>query len=383
MSGDASSLGGWRPWLLVLCCWLPASVHAEGPPYDGGNPAVLAAPEPTTGALPTESLDALEQRILGKGCEPKLLGDARRRFIEAQLLCDAHLSFILIQAALDGHPLPDTPRRLKALLADALGRARSPFLRGESTRVEGHTLPTSVLYRGYVLLMLAGMERAGLGDAESTALFDALAAQLVDALAHQPLLPSFGQSIWPCDSAPAAAGLLLHGRLRGNTRSRDAGEQLVARLVELAGLPTGFPAKVDAKGRPLEPTPRATTLAWTGAFLAMASHPAAGTFTRTLVKDYCGRPAGDLLPFAACREWPRGVKGREDSASGPLVHGGYSLGASALAIAATRLSGEHGQWHAHLLNAAREMGIRTTLEQPRKQPLEASLYWWGTTVRPW
>jgi hypothetical protein len=231
--------------------------------------------------------------------------------------------------------------------------------------------------------MLAGMERAGLADAESTALFDGLAAQLVEALSRQLLLPSFGRSIWPCDSAPAAAGLLLHGRLRGNADSQAAGERLIARLVELADLPTGFPAKVDAKGRLVEPTQRATTLAWTGAFLAMASHPAARRFTATLVDGYCDHPAGGALPLAACREWPRGVKGREDSASGPLVFGGYSLGASALAIAATRLSGEHGQWHLHLLNAAREMGIRTTLEQPRKHPLEASLYWWGTTVRPW
>ncbi|MFP2904335.1 hypothetical protein ACLESD_04535 [Pyxidicoccus sp. 3LFB2] len=385
MARALSSVGGLRALvpLLVLCCGLSASARAEGPPPDGGSPTALPAPEPTTGALPLESLEALEQRILGKGCEPRLLGDAGRSFIEAQLLCDAHLSFILVQATLDGHPVPESRRRLKALLTDVLGRARSPFLRGGTTRVAGHTLPTSVLYRGYVLLMLAGMERAGLADAEATTLFDALAAQLVNALSSQLLLPSFGTSIWPCDSAPAAAGLLLHARLRGNTRSRDAGERLVARLLELAALPTGFPAKVDARGRPIEPTPRATTLAWTGAFLAMASHPAARTFTRTLVDGYCGHPAGDLLPFAACREWPRGVKGKEDSASGPLVHGGYSLGASALAIAATRLSGEHDAWHAHLLNAAREMGIHTTLEHPRKQPLEASLYWWGTTVRPW
>ncbi|WP_223758575.1 hypothetical protein [Myxococcus sp. RHSTA-1-4] len=334
--------------------------------------------------MSVESLEALERRILGKGCRPRLLGDKGRGFIEAQLLCDAHLSFILVQAALDGRPLPETPRRLKSLLADALGRAQAPFKPHGGRAAAGHPLPLSVLYRGYVLLMLAGMERAGMADEASTALFDALAAQLVEALSRQLVLPSFGKSaIWPCDSAPAAAGLLLHGRLRGNAESRAAGERLVARLVELAALPTGFPAKVDAKGRPVEPTPRATTLAWTGAFLAMASHPAARTFTDTLVDDYCDRPAGDLLPFAACREWPRGMKGREDSASGPLVHGGYSIGASALAIAATRLSDKHSQWHAHLLNAAREMGIGSTLENPGHYPLEAALYWWGTTARPW
>ncbi|QSQ28324.1 hypothetical protein JY651_30860 [Pyxidicoccus parkwayensis] len=312
-----------------------------------------------------------------------MLGDSRRRFAEAQLLCDAHLSFILVQATLDRHPAPDSQRRLKALLADALSRARSPFNSTGGKPVAGQPLPNSILYRGYVLLMLAGMERAGLADAESTALFDALAAQLVEALSQQLLLPSFGRSIWPCDSAPAAAGLLLHGRLRDNVESRASGERLVARLVELASLPTGFPTRVDAKGRPIESTQRATTLAWTGAFLAMASHPEARRFTATLVDGYCDHPAGSALPLAACREWPRGVKGREDAASGPLVFGGYSVGASALAIAATRLSSEHRQWHTHLLNAAREMGIRTTLERPRKQPLEAALYWWGTTVRPW
>ncbi|MCY1032727.1 hypothetical protein OV207_14755 [Corallococcus sp. BB11-1] len=385
MSEASSSFRGPRALLplLVLSFCLPVAARAEGTPTDGGTPAPLASPEPTTAALSRDALAALEQRILGPGCEPKLLGDAARSFIEAQLLCDAHLSFILIQATLDGQPVPDTQRRLKALLADALGRARRPFNAQKGTRVAGHTLPHSVLYRGYVLLMVAGMERAGLADAESTALFDALAAQLVEALSRQLLLPSFGRTIWPCDSAPAAAGLLLHGRLRGNADSRAAGERLVARLLELADLPTGFPAKVDAKGRLVEPTQRGTTLAWTGAFLGMAAHPAARRFTATLVDGYCGHPAGSALPLAACREWPRGVKGPEDSASGPLVFGGYSLGASALAIAATRLSGEHGQWHLHLLNAAREMGIRDIVDHPGKRPLEASLHGWGTTVRPW
>ncbi|MFP2932984.1 hypothetical protein ACLESO_49115, partial [Pyxidicoccus sp. 3LG] len=189
-----------RALFLVLACCLPVTAPAQ----DAGLLEAILPPAPAV-SVPADSLEALEQRILGKGCEPKLLGDASRRFVEAQLLCDAHLSFILVQAALDGHPLPETPRRLKALLADVLGRARGPFLRDGSTRVAGHALPNSVLYRGYVLLMLAGMERAGLADAESSALFDALAAQLVEALERQPLLPSFGKSIWPCDSAPAAA----------------------------------------------------------------------------------------------------------------------------------------------------------------------------------
>ncbi|AGC42961.1 hypothetical protein MYSTI_01629 [Myxococcus stipitatus DSM 14675] len=347
-----------------------------------GAPA-LAGEEPSSLAPTPRALEELERQILGGGCAPRLLGDSRRRFVESQLLCDAHLSFILVQLALDGAPLPESPRRLKALLADALTRGRGPFLKGPTTRVRGHTLPDSVLYKGYVLLMLAGMERAGMADAESTALFDALATSLESALSRQLLLPSFTRSIWPCDSAPAAAGLLLHGRLRGNALSQAMGERLTAKLAELAALPTGFPTRVNAKGHPVEATPRATTLAWTGAFLSLGAHPTAATFTTTLVKGYCDRPGGDLLPFAACREWPRGVDGPEDSASGPLMQGGYSVGASTLALAATHLSNDYQSWHRDLVNSAREMGIRPLLEKPHRHPLEAALYWWGTTARPW
>ncbi|NTX63924.1 hypothetical protein HUA74_25005 [Myxococcus sp. CA051A] len=364
--------------LLVLLMWSTGTLNSAAAP-----PATTTPSSPDLDVPSVQALEVLEQRILGLGCKPKLLGDANRRFSEAQLLCAAHLSFILVQLSLDGAHLPETPRRVKALLDDALTKGRGPFLSDGSARVEEHLLPHSVLYRGYVLLMLAGMERAGLADPASTALFDTLAEKLVEALSRQLLLPSFGKSIWPCDSAPAAAGLLLHGRLRGNAASLAMGERLTARLVELAALPSGFPTRVNAKGKLVESTPRGTALAWTGAFLAMGSHPAASTFTTTLVKGYCDRPGGDLLPFAACREWPRGVKGREDAASGPLLHGGYSVGASALAIAATRLSPEHRAWHQDLLNTAREMGIRPMLEKPHKHPLETALYWWGANARPW
>jgi len=357
----------------VLLCWTSLSARAGEPSSTWED--LRDAPTP-------QALEAVEQRIVGQGCEPRLLGDARRRFVEAQLLCDAYLSFILVQATLEGSPLPDSRRRLKALLTDALGRARAPFLADGTTRVADRALPLSILYRGHVLLMLAGMHRAGLAAPEDSALFDALAAQLVEALSRQRLLPSFGRSIWPCDSAPAAAGLLLHGQLRGADASTAMGERLVERLVELTTLPTGFPTRVDAKGRPVEATPRGTALAWTGAYLGMAGHPAASTFTSTLVRTHCDRPAGDLLPLAACREWPRGVHGKEDAASGPLLHG-YSVGASALAIAATHLSAEHTTWHRQLLNTAREMGIHPMLQKPDKHPLEATLFWWGLTTRPW
>jgi hypothetical protein len=326
-------------------------------------------------------LEALQRQVVGPGCSGRLLGLKEHPFSEAQLSCDAFLTFTLVQASLDGKAPPDVRERLKALLTDALGRARAPFRNTGSTPVAGHSLPRSVLYRGFLLLMLAGVERAGLASEEHQTLFDALAAQTVEAFSKQPLLPSFGSTIWPCDNALAASGLLLHGRLRGSEASRGAGERLAAHLVKLSESPGGFPTQVDAKGRILQKTPRGTVLAWTAAFLSMSGHPGARTFADVLLKDFCEHVP--LFPgAAACREWPRGVERGADASSGPII-GGYGQGATALAIAATRASEELAGWHTDLRTTAMLGGIQKHVSQPGKYPLETTLYVWATGLRPW
>ncbi|MCY1073201.1 hypothetical protein [Archangium lansingense] len=324
-------------------------------------------------------LEVLQRQVVGPGCSGRLLGLKEHPFSEAQLSCDAFLSFALVQASLEGKAPPDVRERLKALLTDALGRARTPFRNTGSTQVAGYSLPRSVLYRGFLLLMLAGLERAGFSDEAHRTLFDALAAQTVEAFSKQPLLPSFGESIWPCDNALAASGLLLHGRLRGNEASRAAGERLAAHLVKLLESPGGFPTQVDAKGRILKKTPRGTVLAWSAAFLAMSGHPGASTFANVLLKDFCER----VFPgAAACREWPRGVERAADAASGPII-GGYGQGATALAIAATRASEELAGWHTDLRTTAVLGGIQKHVSQPGKYPLETTLYVWASGLRSW
>jgi hypothetical protein len=354
-----------RPFVLVVCLLLPwHSVLAE--------PAAPEAPV---------DLDALQRQVVGKGCARKLLGKKEHPFAEAQVTCDAFLSFALVQASLEGRAPPDVRERVKALLEDALGRGRAPFRNTGSSQVAGHELPRSVLYRGFLLLMLAGQERAGFADEATRTLFDALAAQTVEAFSQQPLLPSFSTTLWPCDNALAASGLLLHGRLRNSEASRVAGERLAAHLAKLVEQPGGFPTQVDAKGRALEKTPRGSTHAWTAAFLAMSGHPAARTFADVLLRDFCERVP--LLPAAAaCREWPRGVNRAADSASGPII-GGYGQGTTALAIAATRASEELDAWHTDLRNTAVLGGIQKQLSQPGRFPLETALYLWATGLRPW
>ncbi len=341
-------------------------------------PALAAEPA----ASPTVDLAVLQRQVVGKGCAQRLLGSTKHPFVEAQVACDAFLTFILVQASLEGRAPEDIRGRLDALLTDALGRARGPFQKTGSTQVAGHTLPRSVLYRGFLLLMLAGRERAGLATPESTALFDALSQQLVEAFAKQPLLPSFGSTIWPCDNALAASGLMLHGRLRGNEASRAAGERLIAHLLRLAETPTGFPTQVDAKGRLTEKTPRGSALAWTAGFLGMSGHPAARTFADVLVRDFCDHPSELAMGVAACREWPRGVNRGADASSGPIIQG-YGQGATALALAATRASEELRSWHKDLRLLAVLAGIDSYLSRPAQYPLETALYLWATGLEPW
>lgn len=364
--------------VLALLLLLPVTLVHAGP----ASPA--PAPAPWRLKL-SEGVsvdgDALQRQITTKGCARSVLGRKELTFSEAQVTCTAFLSFVLVQASLEGRAPSDVRERLAALLSDALGRGRAPFQSTGSEPVAGYSLPRSVLYRGLLLLMLVGMERAGLARDEDRTLFDALAARTVEDFAHQPLLPSFGTSIWPCDNALAASGLLLHGRLRGVEASRAMGERLATHLGTLLQQPGGFPTQVDAKGHRVEKLPRGSTLAWTAAFLTMSGHPAARAFADVLLKDFCERLA--LFPkAAACREWPRGVERPADAASGPLVSG-YAQGTTALAIAATRAAEALRPWHLDLRTTAVLGGIQEQLSQPTLHPLETALYLWATDLSPW
>ena len=363
--------------VLVPLLLLPVRSASAAPP----EPPETPASRPTGLEVPDVDLAALQRQVTGKGCAGRLLGKKEHPFSEAQAVCDALLSFTLVQASLEARAPEEVRERLDALLADALGRGRAPFQSTGSSHVAGLTLPRSVLYRGLLLLMLAGKERAGLASEKDRALFDALAAQTVAAFTPRPLLPSFGERIWPCDNALAASGLILHGRLRGQEASRVMGERIATHLVELARLPSGFPTRVDAQERLVEKTPRGTALAWTTAFLAMSGHPAANELGEVLLRDFCERVTL-LAKAAACREWPRGVDRPADAASGPII-GGYGQGATALAIAATRASEEWSSWHADLRTTALLGGIREQLSRPERYPLETSLYLWATTLKPW
>jgi hypothetical protein len=320
-------------------------------------------------ALMTSPL--LDEITSKQGCAPKLLGMEAHRFIEAQIACDVFFGMAIVNQTIAGsREATEAAQILRRLLADAQGRGRAPFARS----------PKSVLRRGYELLLYAGLARVGTLEEHEVSSFDALATMLAqDVNAAAPaFIESFHDAFWPCDSAPAAAALILHGKLRGNDMTMAAGTALVQRLERLRE--TGFVTRVDRRGKVLEPTPRGTVMAWTAGFLALADVRAARVFADDFFERFCVRDARifGLDAKLACREWPKGNARAADSVSGPIVDG-YGTGASALGIAALRASGREDD--ADRLTELSSLAGAALAKQ--FGPLENAILLWGATARPW
>lgn len=276
-------------------------------------------------------------------CSRTVLG---RSFRGATILCLAFQAASITSIALD-----EPTRRVEAAIAvdTLLDQALDPAAR--------HGFPSnSVLYRGLVALMLAGLECLSPNNPR-TASFDELAAALARDL-EAGWLPSYKRETYPCDHAPAASALRLHSVLRGS--SSDAADHLADRLRR--ALAKGFPTST------VDQTERASTLAFTAAFLLAGEPELAARFAGRFV-TYCDRGI-----VAACREWrdPH----RADAASGPII-AGYSVGATALGLPATR---SLPAWHDALERTAIAMGADALDED---QPLEAALFRFGQTARAW
>ncbi len=351
--------------VLLLAALVPLPGHAARPVDD----------DPYTRAL------RLAPLVLKESCPPYLMRSASSSFVEAPIACDAFLTAALVSLAVEKPERTDQVLPvIDQLVEQGLSsRAKKAFARTGSTVVGGETLPRSVLYRGFLLLMLEGRERLRPGGPRA-AVGDALAAALAADFQASRLgyLPSFGvKQIWPCDQSPAASGLLLHGRRRNNEVTLKAGEALRARLVADLNRPRGFPTAYAPSGKLIEPTPRATTMAWTAAFLGFSSPESGQAFAVDLFKRFCDRKAA----YTACREWPRGVNRPPDADSGPYIFG-YGVGSSALALAAARHHPEDG-WDDGLLGTARKYGLDSVLDPLSGMKLENAIYIWGRSVRPW
>src|SRR5262245_51328899 len=142
-----------------------------------------------------------------------------RGFRSAPILCLGAIAAALVSVAVSD---PAQTRGAVALVDKLVERALAPEARAAFPAA-------SVLYRGVLALVLAGLERLAPNHPRS-ALLDELAASLAPDV-EKGWVATYGPGeIWPCDHAPAAAALRLHARLRGSAVSARAADALVARL---------------------------------------------------------------------------------------------------------------------------------------------------------
>jgi hypothetical protein len=277
-------------------------------------------------------------------CRPTVLG---RAFRGATILCIAFQAASITSVALDDPARnPQARVALEALVDQALApEARRGFPRN------------SVLYRGLVALVLAGLERVSPNNTHSP-FFDELVAELTRDL-ETGWVQSYEHETYPCDHAPALSVLRLHAILRRS--SPEAADHLAERLRKV--LERGFPTSTTDR------TERATPLAFTAAFLLPGEPELATQFAEHFV-TFC-----DHGLVTACREWRK--PHRADAASGPIV-AGYSVGATALGLAATRTL---PAWHDGLELTALANGAAALDDQ--LHPLEAALFRYGQTARTW
>jgi len=322
----------------------------------------------------------LARQIVAHGCPPWMLGKSAWGW--AQLGCDAFAGSALVSQALDSGPeeRAQAAKLVEALAADALSPAAQRAFRSTGfSDVGGRKLPKSILYRGFVLLLLSGAERLH-PDNELSGFYDALAREVASSLSKSPagFLPTYGTAlVWPCDHAPAASGLLLHGELRKDEETAAAGREMVTRLRALLKRRRGFPAQILPSGEAVVSTPRGAAVAWTAGFLRIGDPDTSRAFADAFFIQFCDADYG----YLACREWPRGVKGWEDADSGPII-AGYGTAASALGLGAARGS-SHPEYEGQLARTAEVAGVGVYLSTPRQYPLENAIYFWARTVRPW
>lgn len=232
------------------------------------------------------ALDASGPRFALLPCRPQVLGHS---FRGAVILCIAFQAASITSIALDDPARkPKAVTALETLVDEALA---PPALRGFPR--------DSVLYRGLVALVLAGLERLAPNNSRSQ-LFDEIVWSLAKDL-EAGWVQSYEGETYPCDHAPALSALRLHSILRGS--SPDAADHLAERL--RSALEHGFPTSTK------DATERATTLAFTAAFLLPAEPELAAKFVEHFVtsrrRDVCGvdPPAGARSPRHDCRRLVR------------------------------------------------------------------------------
>jgi hypothetical protein len=186
-------------------------------------------------------------------------------------------------------------------------------------------------YLGYLNLLLS-LERALDRNNRHAALNDRITAALARRLpANNLLLPSYPDEYFPVDNAAVVGSIALYDRALG--RSDHA--QLVARFCrrldeKWRDRKTGLLHQTEPHG-----APRGSGTALASYFLSFADRRLSSELEASTRRSLYG----EVMGFGAIREYPRGVSGRGDADSGPLI-AGFGVSATGFALGAARAHGD-------------------------------------------
>lgn len=187
-------------------------------------------------------------------------------------------------------------------------------------------------YLGYLNLVLS-LRRVLAPDSPHAELNDRISAHLDAALDRSPrgLIETYPGEVYPVDNAAVLASLALHQRVTG-TDHQSALDRWNAKFDDLRDPTSGLliQAVSYADAKPLD-APRGSGTGLAAYFLSFSDPQRSYELYEAMRSELHVSTMG----FSAMREYPRGMSGRGDIDSGPVILG-LSISSTGFALAASR-----------------------------------------------
>ena len=191
-------------------------------------------------------------------------------------------------------------------------------------------------YLGYTNLVLS-VRRSLSAESPSAAMNDRISAHLSQQMAKSPhgVIETYPGEVYPVDNAAVVASLSIHGAVTG----ADHGMALAKwedNFESFRDPDTGllFQSVLYDNGQAVD-QPRGSGTGLAAYFLSFCDPDK----SKALYEASRAELHGSLLGFSALREYPRGVEGRGDIDSGPVILG-LSISSTGFAIAGSRAHGD-------------------------------------------
>ena len=239
-------------------------------------------------------------------------------------------------------------------------------------------------WRNHLLSGILLVQPEGDRDPNEMALFESRCQALAETLARSPtpFPPSYSRQAWPCDTPPAIHSLRVREAIVGDGKYEAVIADWLRRAKRHVDPETGLlPHTVDWRtGEPTGPA-RATSQVIILRFLADLDPAWAAEQFEAFRRQYFDT----LLGIPAIREYAKGVEGRSDVDSGPLVLG-ISGSATVVGMGVAGIYGEHA-WARAVSQAGETIGLPLGKKERRYLggilPVGDAFLVHASTARPW